>query len=51
MADHCSNVAVCVIQIQEGGYDAHEYLELLRQPENETFKENVLRYAKKYTLP
>ena len=51
VADHCSNVAVCVIQIQEGGYDAHEYLELLRQPENETFKENVLRYAKKYTLP
>ena len=51
VADHCSNVAVCVIQIQEGGYDAHEYLELLRQPENVTFKENVLRYAKKYTLP
>ncbi|MGI6010075.1 MAG: Na/Pi cotransporter family protein [Ruminococcus sp.] len=51
VADHCSNVAVCLIQIQAGGYDTHEYLHLLRQSEDETYKENVMKYAQKYTLP
>lgn len=51
VADHCSNVAVCLIQIQAGGYDTHEYLNLLRQSEDEDYKENVIKYAQKYTLP
>ena len=51
VADHCSNVAVCLIQIQAGGYDTHEYLNLLRQSEDEVYKENVIKYAQKYKLP
>jgi phosphate:Na+ symporter len=51
VADHCSNVAVCLIQIQAGGYDTHEYLNVLRQSENEVYKTNVMKYARKYTLP
>jgi len=51
VADHCSNIAVCLLQIQEDGMEVHEYLDVLKQSDNENFRKNVLMYAEKYALP
>ena len=30
IADHCSNIAVCILQVSEDGFDTHEYLDHLK---------------------
>ena len=30
IADHCSNLAVCQIQVHKGEYDTHEYLQAVK---------------------
>jgi len=51
VADHCSNIAVCLIQIHENGFDTHEYLERLEKGENTLFQEKYLSFKAKYMLP
>jgi len=51
VADHCSNIAICLVQVQEDGMEVHEYLDVLRQSDNENFRKNVIMYAEKYALP
>ncbi|MFI3214163.1 MAG: Na/Pi cotransporter family protein [Eubacteriales bacterium] len=51
VADHCSNVAVCVLQVQEDGYDTHEYLHTIKNTDNENFKQKYDAYMEKYALP
>lgn len=51
VADHCSNIAVCLIQIHENGFDTHEYLDTLDKGENTLFREKYLSYKAKYMLP
>ena len=50
VADHCSNIAVCLIQIHDDGFDTHEYLEQIRSEENREFMEMYRRYKKNYEL-
>ena len=51
VADHCSNIAVCLIQIIEEGVEAHEYLDKLKREDNSAFKESFLSYKENYLLP
>lgn len=51
IADHCSNIAVCVLQGNEEDFDTHEYLESIRDSSNVDFKGKVLAYREKYALP
>lgn len=51
VADHCSNVAVCLLQVNQDGYDTHEYLEMVRAERNESFRQSVVYYEDKYKLP
>lgn len=51
IADHCSNIAVCLIQIAEKGFDTHEYIEMLKREENIEFKEKYKAYKSQYVLP
>lgn len=51
IADHCSNIAVCLLQVSQDGFDTHEYLEMLRQEKSETFEEAVEFYERRYSLP
>ena len=51
VADHCSNIAVCVIQIKEDSFDTHEYLDTLDKGENTQFRQQYLQYLDKYELP
>ena len=51
IADHCSNIAVCILQVSEDGFDTHEYLERVWNKENVTFREMVEEYEEAYRLP
>ncbi len=53
-ADHCSNVAIEMIQVAEGKLEAHEYLNALKAGElheSAAFAERFARYKAKYTFP
>ena len=53
-ADHCSNVAVDMLQVAEGKLEAHEYLNALKAGElyeSAAFSERFARYKAKYTFP
>lgn len=51
ISDHCSNIAVCVLQGNEEAFDTHEYLESVRDSSNLDFQGKVLAYREKYMLP
>ncbi len=53
-ADHCSNVAVEMLQVSEGKLEAHEYLNALKAGElheSAAFAEQFAKYRAKYTFP
>ena len=53
-ADHCSNVAVEVLQVAEGKLEAHEYLNALRSgelTESAAYTERFARYKAQYVFP
>ena len=53
-ADHCSNVAVEVLQVAEGKLEAHEYLHALKAgelQESASFAERFARYKEQYQFP
>ncbi len=51
IADHCSNIAVCLIQIQDGSFETHEYINELKKTEDSYFLERFTQYTRKYALP
>ena len=51
VADHCSNIAISVIEIDRDGYDAHGYLENLKKEDDPQFVGLVENYRRKYALP
>ena len=53
-ADHCSNVAVEMLQVSEGKLEAHEYLNALKSGqlrESAQFSERFRKYRARYTFP
>ena len=53
-ADHCSNVAVEMLQVAEGKLEAHEYLNALKAGElheSAAFAEQFARYKAQYAFP
>ena len=53
-ADHCSNVAVEILQVAEGKLETHEYLNALKAGELEEsakFSERFNRYKARYAFP
>ena len=51
VADHCSNLAVCVIETAKDQFDMHHYLLDLKQYDTDNFEEKMKKYEMKYTLP
>ncbi len=51
VSDHCSNVAVCLIQIHENSMDTHEYMNELKKLDKSEFMDEVNEYKSKYALP
>ena len=53
-ADHCSNIAVEMLQVSEGKLEAHEYLNALKAGElheSAAFSERFARYKAHYAFP
>ena len=50
VSDHCSNIAVALIEIDKNEFEAHEYLHELKDTENEEFRTAYRAYKAKYNL-
>ena len=53
-ADHCSNIAVEMLQVSEGKLEAHEYLNALKAGElheSAAFSDRFARYKAQYAFP
>ena len=50
ISDHCSNIAVTVIEITRGGFDTHSYLTNIKNFNNSDFNSNYNQYVAKYNL-
>ena len=49
VSDHCSNIAGCVLDMQEGNLNLHESLRAMKE-DREKFADRYLLYRKKYTV-
>ena len=50
VADHCSNIAVAMIELETGAFDTHEYLNSLREVQSDSFNKYFEVYKEKYDL-
>lgn len=48
ISDHCSNIAVCIIQINDSSFETHEYLREVKTKETGDFLNIYKEYEKKY---
>lgn len=51
ISDHCSNIAIALIQSRTDGYEAHEYAAGLHRENNPEFQKEYRAYREKYILP
>lgn len=51
ISDHCSNIAIALIQSRTDGYEAHEYAAELHRESNPEFQREYRAYREKYILP
>lgn len=51
VADHCSNISVCVTQVREDTYDTHSYLDSVKNEDSGVYRGLVLQAQEKYMLP
>ncbi len=50
ISDHCSNIAVCIIEISNDSFEMHEYINQLKADDEAGFKELYQDYKKKYYM-
>lgn len=50
VADHCSNIAVAIIELESDSFDTHEYLSSVRAMKSHSFAQYYEEYQKKYHL-
>ena len=50
ISDHCSNVAIAIIETSQFTYDAHEYLNIVKRTGNKEFENEYEAYKQKYSL-
>ena len=50
ISDHCSNVAVCMIEIAHDSFDMHEYIQNLKNEHSREFDKEFDYYKEKYSL-
>ena len=51
VSDHCSNIAVNLIQLSDNSFENHQYLNTVKSGDNKEFKDLYKEYSIKYTLP
>ena len=50
VSDHCSNIAVAMLELSLGAFDTHEYLEQLREKRSENFKHYTDFYRETFAI-
>ncbi len=50
VSDHCSNVAVALIEVAEGVFDTHKYLNDIKSGNDEQFRHDYAEYKAKYAI-
>ena len=50
VSDHCSNIAVAMIEVAEGEFETHKYLNRVKSGNDEQFINAYNEYAEKYSL-
>lgn len=50
VSDHCSNIAICMIEIAHESFDTHGYIQELKLNHDKEFDENVQKLSRKYML-
>ena len=50
ISDHCSNIAVGMIELNSENFDTHEYLSSLKKLKDETFTKYFEEYSEKYSI-
>ena len=51
VSDHCSNIAVCLIEVKENEFETHSYVGALRAEKAQWFTNAVQNLGEKYRLP
>ena len=51
ISDHCSNIAVSVLQIKDESFETHEYLNTLKDKDNKAFSIEYEQVKTRYELP
>lgn len=51
VSDHCSNIALSLLQLNEGKFDTHEYQDNIIRKDNATFMAEVEQLKVRYQLP
>ena len=50
VSDHCSNIAVAIIESRHGTFEAHEYLNHIKNDPNSAYTRSFEEYSKKFSL-
>ena len=50
VSDHCSNIAVAIIEAASDRYDSHQYLDSIKTGENREFQQQYKQYSEKYAF-
>ena len=50
VSDHCSNIAICMIQVSEDVFGTHEYIET-NVKHTQWFADEVKKWQKTYSIP
>jgi len=50
VADHCSNIAVCLIEVANDSFETHEYLSHVKHDGQNDFEARYEEYKKKYSI-
>ena len=51
IADHCSNISVCITQVRENLYDTHSHLESMKNEPDDAYYNRLEELQKEYVLP
>ena len=50
IADHCSNIAICLIETEKNSFSTHEYVEELRNSHDAQYEALFDSYKRKYSI-
>ena len=51
VADHCSNIAVCILRINHSDFETHGYLQNIKDTHEVNYEHALEEFGKKYALP